>query len=290
MSQTLSQPVNQSLSPLLSQPLSDVLNAEPLTPSEASAPVREVRPYGFLGLIISFVGICALGSALMALGAGIWIGIVGLEAVQGAIGRMSRVPINDVRNASHEVQMVFYGVTAASFVGFGLATLAFARLRGGKDWRIPLAWNEAAGWPSRRGQIVLAVCALAYLVVAGFGIKLIYPQFQTWFFVPTTAGGLVLSFVTVVILAPLAEELIFRGWIYTSLRQSFGAWPAIAITAAVFALVHMDPTRLYPLLIFVPGLMFTIIREKNGSARASFYAHAAYNFLAWIIVLTVGNS
>ncbi len=269
--------------------MSDMQIAETVTPPAAAAPVREARPYGIIGLILSFIGICLLGAVLMAVGAGIWALVVGLDGVQTAMAGLSRVELNDIRNASHDTQMVFYGITAASFVGFGLATLAFARLRGGRDWRVPIAWHEPTGWPSGKGIALLAVLALAYLVVAGFGIKLVYPQFRTWFFVPSSAAGMILSFVTVVILAPWAEELIFRGWIYTSLRRSFGMWAAVIVTAVIFALVHMDPTRLYPLLIFIPGLMLTIIREKNGSARASFYAHAAYNGLAWFIVLLVGN-
>lgn len=257
--------------------------------SQAFGDSPQVRPYGFAGLILSFIGICLLGAALMGVGAALWMAIAGVDAVVGSINALAGVDINAIKNASHGVQMTFYAVTAASFIAFGLATLAFARWRGGRDWRTVLAWREPTGWPSGRGLWLLVGLALVYLVVVGFGIKLVYPQFRTWFFVPADAAGMALSFVAVVILAPWAEELIFRGWIYSSLRQSFGPWPAIVVTAAVFAVVHMDPSRLYPLLIFIPGLMLTIIREKNGSTKASFYAHALYNGLAWLIVLLVGN-
>jgi len=247
-----------------------------------------VRPYGIVGLVLSFIGICLLGALFMGIAWGIWVAIEGMETVSRSMGGLG-TDINEIRNATYRTQMMFYGVTAVSFVSFGLAALIFARLRGGPQWRKLVAWREPLGWPEQRGQLVLLGLALVYLLIAGFGIKLIYPQFRTWFFVPEGASGIALSILTVVILAPLVEELIFRGWIYTSLRNSFGAWAAIIATALVFAVVHMDATRLYPLLIFVPGLLLTIIRERNGSAKASFYAHALYNGMAWLIVFFVGN-
>ena len=209
-----------------------------------------VEPYGFLGLIFSLAGICLLGGLIMAglLGAasGIWVYFEGAQPLQAAMGELSARDILEVRSASWPTQMAFYVMLAASFLGFGLAVLAFARLRGGAQWRDPIAWHAPAGWPAGKGLWLLAGAALAYLFVAGFAIKLIYPSFRSWFFAPAGATGIALSLVTVVLLAPWAEELFFRGWIYSSLRRSFGWKAAVAVVALVFALVHLDATRLYP--------------------------------------------
>ena len=249
-----------------------------------------VRPYGLLGLILSFVGICCLAALLIGAAAGIWFFVAGEHAMQADMAAMGLHDINEIRKAPHHVQMVFYSVVAVTFIAFGLATLAFARLRGGRQWREPLFWGPSTGWSTGRSPWILLVLAPVYLLVVGYGIKLIFPEFRTWFFVPQGIAGIALSFVTVVLLAPWAEELVFRGWIYSSLRQSFGIAAGVIVTAVLFALAHTDATGLYPVLVFIPGLVMTLIREKNGSAKASFLAHAAYNCMAWLIVFFVGNS
>ena len=263
--------------------------------AEPAEPVRKpVEPYGFIGLVLTTVLICLLGLLIMAILLGAmafgWIFTSGTGPLLAAMNDVSGLDIYKIKEASWVAQMTFYVVLAASFIGFGLAVLAFARLRGGAQWRDPIAWHRPAGWPARRHLWILAVAALAYMLAAGFGIKLIYPSFKTWFFVPDGLAGLALSLLTVVLLAPWAEELFFRGWLFTSLRRSFGAWTGIALVTLIFALAHLDPTRLYPLLIFLPGLMLTLLREHNESTKASFYGHAAYNFMAWFVLLVVGNS
>ncbi len=185
-----------------------------------TAPGR-VKPYGLLGLIISTAGILLLGAAIMAALGGVWIAVAGLDEVQRDMGSLSGIDINELRTAPYRTQIVMFTIVAASFIGFGLAVLAFARLRGGADWRIPLAWDAPTGWPTGKWLLLLPMFGLFYLLTAGFGIKLIFSDFRTWFFIPAGGWGMALSFVTVVLLAPWAEELLFRGWIYSSLRHSF---------------------------------------------------------------------
>lgn len=83
---------------------------------------------------------------------------------------------------------------------------------------------------------------------------------------------------TVCLLAPLGEELLFRGALFGWLRQRLPAWLAIVITAAVFAGSHLVPT-LFPVQ-FVFGLATTWIRERTGSTLNTFAMHACQNTLA----------
>lgn len=258
-------------------------------PPAVAAPAPSVRPYGFFGLILSFAALCLLGAALLAAAYGVWLWLAGAGPVQQAMAGLSGIDLNEIRKTSHQTQILFYAITAATFVAFGLAALVVAFVRGGRDWRIVLAWGPIERDISIRAVLLFAAAALIYVIVAGFGIKLIRPEFRTWFFIPEGGAGILLSLVTVALLAPLVEEMIFRGWIFSSLKRSFGRWAAIVVTAIVFAAVHLDATGLYPLLIFLPGLALTLIRDYAGSARASFLAHAGYNLLAWLVVFFVGN-
>lgn len=255
----------------------------------AETPAAPVRPYGLIGLVLSFALLCATGLALLGGAYGAWFLVAGGDAVQDAMAGLAGIDLNDLHKAPHAAQMLFYTITASTFIAFGLAALFVAWIRGGRQWRAPLAFTPIERPIAARTILWLALGAFVYVLLAGFGVKLIRPDFRTWFFIPSGAAGVALSLVTVALLAPLVEELIFRGWIFSSLKRSFGRWAAILLTAALFAGVHLDATGLYPLLIFLPGLALTLIRDHTGSSKASFLAHAGYNSLAWLIVFFVGN-
>jgi membrane protease YdiL (CAAX protease family) len=95
---------------------------------------------------------------------------------------------------------------------------------------------------------------------------------------------LVVAFVTACILAPLCEELFFRGALYASMRCRWGRNAALAASAAVFALLHFKWEGL-PSLFFL-GLLFALLYEKSGSLFPGMVAHSLNNLLALAILLS----
>jgi len=87
--------------------------------------------------------------------------------------------------------------------------------------------------------------------------------------------GRLAMFLTVVVAAPLAEEGMFRGVLYSSLRSRIGAIGAIAITSVLFGLVHLDPL-VAPMLILV-GIATAILRELTDSLWPPAILHAIVN-------------
>ena len=83
---------------------------------------------------------------------------------------------------------------------------------------------------------------------------------------------------TVCLLAPVCEELLFRGALFGWLRRLLPSPAAIVLTAALFAGAHLLPT-LFPVL-FVFGLGATWVRERTGSTLNSFAMHATQNTFA----------
>ena len=82
-------------------------------------------------------------------------------------------------------------------------------------------------------------------------------------------------------LAPLLEELFFRGLLYPLLRRSFGLIAGVILTAAAFAAIHgaqLGYAWAPVLSIFVVGLAFTLVRVRTNSVAASFLMHCGYNF------------
>jgi len=85
-----------------------------------------------------------------------------------------------------------------------------------------------------------------------------------------------------VLVAPLVEETLFRGYLYPLFARSFGVAPGIVITGVLFGLMHGAQLgwtwALVSVLIFV-GIVFTIVRARTGSVFASYLMHLGYNSL-----------
>jgi membrane protease YdiL (CAAX protease family) len=85
--------------------------------------------------------------------------------------------------------------------------------------------------------------------------------------------------VLAVIIGPLLEEMLFRGFIQTAMRSFFNirnsAWPAIAASSAFFALMHADPGH-WPAL-FVLGVCLGYSYEKSGSLFRPIFIHIFFN-------------
>lgn len=79
------------------------------------------------------------------------------------------------------------------------------------------------------------------------------------------------------ILAPLKEEVIFRGIFYPPFRNAYGRGKGIVFTAGLFALLHFDVVRFIPL--FIGGIVLTWLYEKTSSLWPSILAHGTWNIL-----------
>ena len=85
-----------------------------------------------------------------------------------------------------------------------------------------------------------------------------------------------------VLMAPLVEETLFRGYLYPLLARSFGIVPGIVITGVCFGAMHGAQLgwtwSLVSVLILV-GIVFTMVRARTGSVFASYLMHLGYNSL-----------
>jgi membrane protease YdiL (CAAX protease family) len=70
------------------------------------------------------------------------------------------------------------------------------------------------------------------------------------------------------------EEFIFRGQVFGGLRRSLPAWPSMAASAALFAVIH-PPQAMAP--VFILGLCTAYAAQRSRSLLAPMLAHALYN-------------
>lgn len=97
-------------------------------------------------------------------------------------------------------------------------------------------------------------------------------------------------FITYVLVAPVVEELVFRGYFFRVWRNSFlKCWGTLLLTSLLFAAVHLGQ---YPLqllaLLFCFSLLLGVAREKTGSVYVPIVMHAVNNLLAFIMINWLG--
>ncbi|HEX4774799.1 MAG TPA: CPBP family intramembrane glutamic endopeptidase [Candidatus Saccharimonadales bacterium] len=106
-------------------------------------------------------------------------------------------------------------------------------------------------------------------------------------------GPLVLTFISLVVLPPLAEEIMVRGFLYTSLKKALKLWPAAILTSLLFASAHLPeggaagPLYIAALDTFVLSLVLIYLREKTGSLWASITLHALKNGIAFVALFVI---
>lgn len=91
-----------------------------------------------------------------------------------------------------------------------------------------------------------------------------------------------------VVLAPLAEELFFRGMLFPAFARRFRVGTAIVLSALLFAVLHVGtgatadlaPNAILAALIFPLGLLLAWIYHRRGTLLAPILVHAAFNLLA----------
>ena len=91
-------------------------------------------------------------------------------------------------------------------------------------------------------------------------------------------GGAVFwaAFALATVVAPVVEETVFRGMLYTALRAQMRVWPAALVSGGIFAVVHPTlPGQFLPILAL--GVVLAILREKTGSLAPSMVCHAINN-------------
>jgi len=159
------------------------------------------------------------------------------------------------------------------FFGIGLTAVVIAVLPLGRA-ALPALGFRAVGWrPVVFGTLGTTALSLA---VSQLGLE---PQGvkQAMQIAPGVASFLT-SLALLAGLAPLVEELVFRGLLFGWIAGRWGGRAAFLVSSLVFAAAHVEPA--HAILVLPLGLLFGLLRWRTGSLWPSLVAHMANNGLA----------
>ena len=136
----------------------------------------------------------------------------------------------------------------------------------------------------RRGEVVLCVAILVAMIAVGNTMswlagRSIVDRFQTDIYqAADSVGQLPLLLAAVVVLIPIGEETLFRGFLMRGwLRSPRSAWPVILATAALFAIIHVQYDWFLIGQVFAFGVLFGWARWATGSTLLTIALHALVN-------------
>ncbi len=163
--------------------------------------------------------------------------------------------------------------------GFGLNIRTIV-----KDFFMAIV-NLLAVWPIMMAAITMTMFVAELIWGTDYEMQQ-HQQLELITEYPQLPLRIMIVFVAVVI-APLIEEMLFRGFIQTAIRSFFNirnsAWPAIAASSVFFATMHEDPGH-WPAL-FVLGVCLGYSYEKSGSLFRPIFIHLFFNASSVAIAL-----
>ncbi|MFC5069201.1 CPBP family intramembrane glutamic endopeptidase [Flaviflagellibacter deserti] len=156
--------------------------------------------------------------------------------------------------------------------------VALAAIRGGGGIRRLLAINFSV--PLKPMLWALGFIVLVALVEGR--LAEMYPSIQQLFGLAQDPLALAISAVVIMVLAPIGEELVFRGFLYTAFRERWGYAPSLIVVSVLFSAMHFEPTMMYPLLVLPLAFALGWLREKSGGVFAPILLHMIVNDWAFL--------
>jgi membrane protease YdiL (CAAX protease family) len=181
----------------------------------------------------------------------------------------------------------FGGIIGSLVLAAELGLLVPVWALGVRKYRVPWStlgfrgfpWESALGLGCLFLLFSLGFNALWALLMALVG-RTVQPDLSP--IVGESLGGLSVAVLGAGIVAPLAEEAFFRGFVYSGLRRSMGLVPALVVSAGLFAVAHITPTSWPP--IFVLGILFALLFEQTGSVWPAIIMHSVINTLGFVVI------
>jgi membrane protease YdiL (CAAX protease family) len=207
-----------------------------------------------------------------------YLAFVGAFAALNYASRL--VPNKPDRNVLYTWSAAIGGLVQLGIV-LGIV-LAIARGRPKDEYlglRRPSSWGLAAG--------LIVLVLIGVFALSAVLSPLLHPGEEqglvpnTWH--PDRAAPFVANFLVVAVLAPIVEEITFRGLGY-KLIEPFGKWTAILVVGLLFGLAHGLVEALPILAAFGAGLAY--VRMRTGSVYPGMIVHSAFNSLVLIVAVT----
>ena len=170
----------------------------------------------------------------------------------------------------------------AMFYALGFCAVLVAAAPLGQT-ALPALGIRPAGWR----PVVFGVIGTIVLSVAVSQLGIEPKAMKEAVDIAREPGALMRSLLILAVLAPVVEELVFRGLLYGWIAGRWGTVPAWLVSSVAFALAHYEPAHI--LLVLPLGLLFGYLRRRTDSLLPSLAAHIFNNGFAVLAAAFLGS-
>lgn len=235
----------------------------PVQPVSATQQVWPIWKLIAIALVV-FVGSSFIAAMMVALAYGIYAGFAGLEFDQNSPYFLFPALIYNC------ALMFLASIWVAGQIGCG-AWSDVLKIRG--PWAVgPAIVAVVVGYAINFCVVLIAMSVTTANVDHMLANAPAYSMIVT-----------VLAFIAIVIGAPLAEEMFFRGWFFTGLQERLKSpLAANLITTSIWALGHIGVGWIAPVALLAPGLIFGWLRLRYNSIWPCILAHGGMNLIVFV--------
>lgn len=154
-------------------------------------------------------------------------------------------------------------------------------------------FNEVSLYPLSQGAVwpLIGLGVITAVAVTQLLALLPIPEEMILAYAEAASGLGSLTFldaVSTVLVAPIAEEVVFRGLVYTRLRRGMPVWAACIISSLLFGLLHGQ--ILWIAYAFLLGIIFSIVMERTGTIWATIIMHVGFNLVGGYLTQYIPES
>jgi membrane protease YdiL (CAAX protease family) len=217
------------------------------------------------------------------------ISVIILVSIVSAAGGKSVEQLSNDLEASPAAQLV-----GSVMTGIVLSISLWLILRKQHD-----KWQDIGLRKPQFKHFGYAVVAYAVFLVSIYIVKFLLGHYINFnqeedigYKADLTGAGLLYAFITVVVIAPLIEELVFRGYTFSRLRKYLGFVLSAVLVSLLFAKLHLHNGKGGSIAIeafvetFIASVILSYLREKTGNIWAGVSVHATNNLISFITFFT----
>ena len=184
--------------------------------------------------------------------------------------------------------LALWVLAAANILGF--ASVIWLGLRNaGTTWQLRMLRGSIP--PAVVGPFLTCtfgmILTAAGVAIAATGLIVNSPFKKLAEGVGLPKGGIVATLFLLAVVAPLTEELFFRGLVMGGFLRRYSERKALLVSSALFGLMHMTPLQILP--TFLIGLLLGWWRIRTGGVLLPILGHALHNSAIGILILAAGE-
>jgi uncharacterized protein len=189
----------------------------------------------------------------------------------------------NISNIDNLTFSIFYGIQVLLMLGVVWFFAIYWRRSGFRDLGFRYYSIGKTIWYTLLSLVLIFVISFVYVLILQkvFGIDAPASKIDELVASGNVSGNILI--VVTAAIAPLCEEVYFRGFLYPAFRKNFGVVIGIFLSSVVFAAAHLDLYSFFPIMVI--GWILAFMYEKTKSIFPVIFLHSIYNLILILVLL-----